>query len=130
MSYKISSTAFRASRLTSTTFLIKEYNDVYSEHPHIYAKIVNPAKTILIIDTGCGGKSNDKTIEVRSLKEFIETIDIDENGGTALNEGGKLGYIVALTHCHYDHICEWNLLDVVENSPYSTPIRIVGVEDL
>jgi glyoxylase-like metal-dependent hydrolase (beta-lactamase superfamily II) len=97
--------AFHASRLTSTTFLIKEYNDIYSEHPHIYAKVVPAANTILIIDTGCGGASNDTDITIKSLKEFVETVEVDDNDGSPLNEGGKMGYVVALTHCHYDHIC-------------------------
>ncbi|KAF4613724.1 hypothetical protein D9613_007758 [Agrocybe pediades] len=96
--------AFRASRLTPTTFLIKEYDDVYSEHPHIYVKVDTQANTILIIDTGCGGKSNDQTIEVKSLRRFIETVAVDDNNGLPLNKGANMKYIIALTHCHYDHI--------------------------
>lgn len=44
--------AFHTSQLTRSTFLIKEYDDIYSERPHIYAKIIPAANTILIIDTG------------------------------------------------------------------------------
>ena len=97
--------AFHASRLTNSTFLIKEYNDIYSERPHIYAKIVPAANTILVIDTGCGGASPDSEIVIKSLREFIENVKIDDNDGVPLNEGGRMGYVIALTHCHYDHIC-------------------------
>jgi len=96
--------AFQASRLTPSTFLIKEYNDIYSEHPYIYTKVLPSSNTILIIDTGCGGASKDTHIEVKSLREFIETINVDDNNGVPLNRDGKVGYVVALTHCHYDHI--------------------------
>ncbi|KAF8825098.1 hypothetical protein HHX47_DHR7000707 [Lentinula edodes] len=134
MSQDKDSSAFAATRLTSNTFLIKEYNDIYSEHPHIYAIIFpstsnlsnisntsessskvghNMAGTIILIDTGCGGASNDPEVRVTNVREFIETVDVPENGGRPLNgldnqsglEGGKrMGYIVVLTHCHYDHI--------------------------
>ncbi|KAH7873801.1 uncharacterized protein C8R40DRAFT_1149157, partial [Lentinula edodes] len=134
MSQDKDSSAFTATRLTSNTFLIKEYNDIYSEHPHIYAIIFpstsnlsnisntsessskvghNMAGTIILIDTGCGGASNDPEVRVTNVREFIETVDVPENGGRPLNgldnqsglEGGKrMGYIVVLTHCHYDHI--------------------------
>jgi len=30
---------------------------------------------------------------------------VDDNGGRPLNEGAKMGYMVLLSHCHYDHIC-------------------------
>lgn len=100
--------AFHASRLTNTTFLVKEYNDIYSEHPHIYAKVVPEANTILLIDTGCGGASTDNEIVIKSLKEFIEVVQVDDNNGKPLNKGGRMGYVVALTHCHYDHICTYS----------------------
>ena len=104
MTNRLSKAAFQATRLTSSTFLIKEYNDIYSEQPHIYAKLVSSANTMLIIDTGCGGASNDPEITIKSLREFIETVKIQDNKGLPLNEGGSMNYIVALTHCHYDHI--------------------------
>jgi glyoxylase-like metal-dependent hydrolase (beta-lactamase superfamily II) len=100
----VSRAAFNATRLTPSTFLIKEFDDIYSEHPHIYAKLLPTANTLLLIDTGCGGASNDPTIEVTSLREYIETVGVDKNGGKPLNEGGRMGYIVVLSHCHYDHI--------------------------
>ncbi|KAF9476687.1 Metallo-hydrolase/oxidoreductase [Pholiota conissans] len=113
--------AFHASRLTPSTFLIKEYDDIYSEHPHIYAKVVHAANTILVIDTGCGGASNDTEITITSLKEFIDNVGVDDNNGHPLNEGGKIGYVVALTHCHYDHI-----LGVEDFSSKSWPILASG----
>jgi len=96
--------AFQATRLTPSTFLIKEYNDIYSEHPHIYVKSVLSARTMLIIDTGCGGASNNPDITIKSLREYIETVTVEDNSGLPLNEGGSMNYILALTHCHYDHI--------------------------
>ncbi|TFK72915.1 Metallo-hydrolase/oxidoreductase [Pluteus cervinus] len=96
--------AFRATRLTATTFLIKEYDDVYAERPHIYAKIVPSADTILVVDMGCGGRSVDPDVEVTSLREFIETFPVQDNDGKALNPGGTMSYIIVTTHCHYDHI--------------------------
>ncbi|KAF8992851.1 beta-lactamase-like protein [Cyathus striatus] len=101
---KIPKAAFYASRLTNSTFLIKEYDDVYSEHPNIYAKVVSAANSILIVDTGCGGVSNDSTIEITNLREFIENVAVDQNDGKPLNEHGRMKYIVVSTHCHYDHI--------------------------
>ena len=101
--------AFKASKLNSTTFLIIEHSDSYDEHPYIYAKLIPQANTILILDTGCGGRTDDPKIELTSLREFIETVEVDaryENGDSGpLNEGGKMGYVVVLSHCHYDHIC-------------------------
>lgn len=104
MTNRLVKAAFQATRLTSSTFLIKEYNDIYSEQPHIYAKLVLSANTMLIIDTGCGGASNDPDITIRSLRKFIETVKVEDNNGLPLNDGGCMNYIVALTHCHYDHI--------------------------
>lgn len=95
--------AFQATQLTSSTFLIKEYDDIFSEHPHIYAKLAPSANTILIIDTGCGGVTNAEVV-VRSLREFIEKVQVADNGGKPLNAGGTMKYVVVTTHCHYDHI--------------------------
>ncbi|OBZ72123.1 Metallo-beta-lactamase domain-containing protein 2 [Grifola frondosa] len=87
-----------------TTFLIVETDDIYAEHPFIYAKIVPSANTILLIDTGCGGASNDPDIEITSLREFLETTAVADNGGKPLNEQGRMRYVIVLSHCHYDHI--------------------------
>lgn len=96
--------AFTARRLTQTTFLIVEWDDIFNEHPFIYAKIVPSTNTILIMDTGCGGATHNPEIGLKSLREFIETVNVPDNNGKPLNEGGKMKYIVVESHCHYDHI--------------------------
>jgi glyoxylase-like metal-dependent hydrolase (beta-lactamase superfamily II) len=98
--------AFIAKRLSASTFLITEYNDVYDERPFIYAKVVSAANHIVIIDTGCGGASKDSDVEVTSLREFIETVPIPDNAYEPLNNSG-MKYVVIITHTHYDHIRTW-----------------------
>lgn len=105
--------AFHATRLTSSTFLVKEYNDIYSEHPHIYAKVVPVANTILVIDTGCGGASYDSEIQIKNLREYIETVGLAENNGEPLNPKGAYKYVVVTTHCHYDHIRRFRSRDKI-----------------
>ncbi|KAF9236728.1 hypothetical protein BU15DRAFT_63774 [Melanogaster broomeanus] len=96
--------AFTARRLTASTFLITEWDDIFNEHPFIYAKIVPAAHTILILDTGCGGATYNPDIGLKSLRDFIETVSVKDNGGEPLNPGGKMAYVVVQSHCHYDHI--------------------------
>lgn len=96
--------AFSCSAFSPHTFLIIETHDVYSEHPYIYAIIRPETNTILLIDTGCGGVSSRPDVEVKVLRDFLETVDIPSNNDRPLNDGGRFGYIVALSHCHYDHI--------------------------
>ncbi|KAJ3572412.1 hypothetical protein NP233_g3103 [Leucocoprinus birnbaumii] len=100
----ITKSAFQATRITPSTFLVKEHNDIFSERPHIYVKVIPSAGTVLVIDTGTGGKSNDNDVEVTSLRQFIETVEVADNDHRPLNEGGKMKYVVVTTHCHYDHI--------------------------
>lgn len=97
--------AFTAERLTHSVFKIVEYDDIFSEHPFIYAKIF--PEVIVIIDSGCGGASNNPDIEVKSLREFVETWPVVDNADVPLNPDGKRKYIVVCTHCHYDHIREF-----------------------
>lgn len=96
--------AFVATRLTATTFTLNEHSDKYDEQPLIYVKILSKDGVILIIDTGCGGATDDPDIDVKSLRVFLETVNVPDNGNKPLNEGAKMRYIVILTHCHYDHI--------------------------
>ncbi|KAJ7104208.1 Metallo-hydrolase/oxidoreductase [Mycena belliarum] len=96
--------AFRATRLTASTFLISEYQDIYGERPQIFVKLVPSARTILIVDTGCGGVTADPTVEITSLRQYIEEVKLDCNGGAPLNEAKNMEYVVVATHCHYDHI--------------------------
>ncbi|KAI0090169.1 Metallo-hydrolase/oxidoreductase [Irpex rosettiformis] len=99
-----SSPAFRASRLTPSTFVIQEYADSYDEHPLIYAKICAEIATLVIIDTGCGGATKDLDIDLKSLRKFIEAVPVEDNNGEPLNKGSEMRYVVVLSHCHYDHI--------------------------
>ena len=102
--------AFTARRLTASTFLIVEGDDAYYEHPFIYVKIVPTARTILLLDTGCGGKTREPDVELTNLREFIERAPVEDNGAKPLNPGGAMRYVVVLSHCHFDHIREWGLL--------------------
>lgn len=122
------STAFLATRLTASTFLIKEYDDIYDERPHIYAKIVPSANAILIIDTGCGGKTKNATVQVTSLRTFIEMVPVEGNRNNPLNVDGKMDYVVVTTHCHYDHICRPTL--PLFCGLILTYINLVAVEQL
>lgn len=96
--------AFKAARLTPTTWVLTEHSDSYDEHPLIYVKLIPDQGVMLIIDTGCGGATDDDEIDVRSLREYIETVNIPANDNLPLNKDGALRYAVLLTHCHYDHI--------------------------
>ena len=96
--------AFKAYRLTPTVFVINEYADIYDEKPLIYAKLVPSVNTIVVLDTGCGGATNDVEIEVKSLRKFIETVPVEDNDNKPLNPNGSMRYLVVLSHCHYDHI--------------------------
>ncbi|KAL6299859.1 Metallo-hydrolase/oxidoreductase [Sparassis latifolia] len=107
--------AFSARRLTPTTFLIVETDDVFGEQPFIYAKLVPAANTLVLLDTGCGGRSRDHGVEITSLREFIETVPVTDNGGRPLNERARLRYVVVLSHCHYDHIL--GVEDFAHDSP-------------
>ncbi|KAI6008169.1 Metallo-hydrolase oxidoreductase [Pisolithus orientalis] len=59
------------------------------KHPYIYAKVMPSAQTVLILDTGCGGASNNHCIGVKSLREFLRNVGV---------------LIVVQSHCHYDYI--------------------------
>jgi glyoxylase-like metal-dependent hydrolase (beta-lactamase superfamily II) len=95
--------AFRASRLTPTTFLLVEHSDIYDEHPFLYAKPLPHARALCLLDTGCGGASADRTIELTSLRAFLETYAVADNGGRPLAAPGWT-YVVVCSHVHYDHI--------------------------
>ncbi|KAJ4211593.1 hypothetical protein NW759_012504 [Fusarium solani] len=101
MSPTAQTTCFSASRLNDTTFVICE-DDKWSENPLIYAKLF--PNSLVLIDTGCGGAAKDPTVELRSLRAFIETYPVAENEDKPLNKSGTRKYVVICTHCHYDHI--------------------------
>lgn len=95
---------FRATRLSPTTFMINEFDDVYDESPFVYVKVVQTSKTVIVIDTGCGAVTRNPDTQIISLRKFIETVPLQENRNRPLNEGGDMQYVVVITHCHYDHI--------------------------
>lgn len=95
------STCFSASRLNDTTFQIVE-DDKWAERPIIYAKVY--PSTIVLLDTGCGGATRDPRVELKSLRIFLETFPVADNGNSPLNLSGERSYLVICTHCHYDHI--------------------------
>ena len=95
------STCFNCTKLNGTTFQIVE-DDKWSEIPFIYAKVYE--SVIVLIDTGCGGAARDPNASLTSLRTFLETFPVDENDGKPLNAGGKKGYLVVCSHCHFDHI--------------------------
>ncbi|KAF9053441.1 hypothetical protein BJ165DRAFT_1413520 [Panaeolus papilionaceus] len=103
----MASSAFRAQRLTPTTFLVKEYNDIYNEKPHIYVKVVQEESSMKD-----HGRQSSNTL--RRLREFIETIP-------------RMDYIVILTHCHYDHILHVSDWDYHWSST-SSPIVVSGYD--
>jgi hypothetical protein len=79
--------AFKATRLTPTVFKIVEFDDVFSEHPFIYVKVLSDV--IIVVDTGCGGRGATCDVDVTSLRESIEEWGVEDNGGRPLNEGVK-----------------------------------------
>ena len=95
---------FSCSRVNDSTFVIHE-EDEYGEHPFIYAKIYS--RTVILIDTGCGGV--EKGQDARNLRDLLETEPIATNHGLPINPRDEYGrpskqYMVLCTHCHYDHI--------------------------
>ncbi|KAI9148287.1 major facilitator superfamily domain-containing protein [Paramyrothecium foliicola] len=84
-----------------TTFLITE-DDKWEEEPYIYAKVYE--EVLVLIDTGCGGASRDATAQLTSLRKFIETYPVHDNGNVPLNSDGAKSYVIICSHCHYDHI--------------------------
>ena len=93
----VPTTCFTASRLTPTVFKIVE-DDIYSERPFIYVKLY--PTIVLLLDTGCGGAARDQTVQLKSLRQFIEQWPVPDNGDRALNATRK-PYIVVESHLHY-----------------------------
>ena len=94
------------------TYLIRE-NDVFREHPHIYAKICSTkneqgtsVSVIVLSDTGVGTALKNPTHGTKSqewtIKSFLES---------TINPDSNLPYLILLSHCHYDHILGLQHLD-------------------
>jgi hypothetical protein len=94
-------TCFFANKLNDTTFVIVE-DDKWNENPYIYVKLT--PNSLVLIDTGCGGAAKDPSVELSSLRTFIETFPVADNAGEPLNEKGTRNYVIICTHCHFDHI--------------------------
>ncbi|GLB40199.1 putative metallo-hydrolase oxidoreductase [Lyophyllum shimeji] len=103
VSHSLPYQSFKVYSSIAQHYMIEEYNDIYSEHPFIYVKVVPSSNTLVVVDTGCGGASDHPDEEITSLREFTETVGLDDEGNS-LNEGVKMRYTVVITHCHYDHI--------------------------
>lgn len=108
---RLPSTCFSCHRLAwanSPTFVIME-EDKWTELPLIYAKVY--PNMLVLIDTGCGGGGTafDASVEVKSLRIFIETYPVKDNGWAPLNPGGEKTYILVCTNCHFDHIGEFTV---------------------
>ncbi|EXL39665.1 hypothetical protein FOCG_17720 [Fusarium oxysporum f. sp. radicis-lycopersici 26381] len=91
---------FNCTRLNASTFLIVEH-DQWGENPFIYAKFHN--FTFILIDTGCGGKANNKNATL-TLRDFLENTPVSDNNNKPLNPQGAKPYTIIVSHCHYDHI--------------------------
>jgi glyoxylase-like metal-dependent hydrolase (beta-lactamase superfamily II) len=103
MSKESLTTCFNTTRLNSTTFVIRE-EDIYNDQPLIYVKIFSEPPLLLLSDTGSGGHGMPPSINVTSLRRYLETFPISSNSDKPLNPSGTLPYLIICTHCHSDHI--------------------------
>lgn len=92
--------AFVCQKLNGSTFVLEE-RDKWGEQPLIYAKLL--PSTVVLIDTGCGGDAQTPGIR-GTLRSFLETVPVPDNGDRPLNPEGAKSYTIICTHCHYDHI--------------------------
>src|SRR5579862_8591551 len=103
-------TCFTCVRLNPTTFRIRE-DDMFDQLPFIYAKLYDDPPLLVLTDTGCGGAARVQFVQLTSLRDFIETYPVADNGHMPLNPRDEAGlakreYLVICTHCHFDHIGE------------------------
>ena len=103
MSNESLTTCFTTTRLNTTTFVIRE-EDINNDHPLIYVKIFSNPPLLLLSDTGNGGYGLPPSIEIKSLRKYLETFPVSSNSNKPLNPSGKLPYLILCTHCHNDHI--------------------------
>jgi glyoxylase-like metal-dependent hydrolase (beta-lactamase superfamily II) len=103
MSERSLTTCFHTTRVNATTFVIRE-EDINNDHPLIYVKIFSEPPFLLLSDTGNGGYGLSPSIEVSSLRRYLETFPVSSNSDKPLNPSGTLPYLIICTHCHNDHI--------------------------
>lgn len=129
-----------AEKECSQAWVIHE-NDIYGQQPKIYAKIRSSSgpdgkrEVIVLSDTGCGtevtiepevtNKDASENANVWNIRTFLDF---------TINPGGKLPYLIILTHCHWSHIMgiakflfspaktTSSLLGKIHNSPASLQI--------
>ncbi|KAF2805553.1 uncharacterized protein BDZ99DRAFT_450180 [Mytilinidion resinicola] len=110
---------FSIRRINPITYLIRE-NDIYGEHPHIYAKICssNTLSIIVLSDTGVGTNLPNPQYSPSSPQSSQPKF---WNIGTFLehtiNPDSRIPYVVITTHCHYDHILGIHHLPPTDRPP-------------
>ena len=103
MSKVLLTTCFNTTRLNATTFVIRE-EDFYNDQPLIYVKVFSEPPLLLLSDTGSGGHGLSPSIQLTSLRTYLETFPVSSNSDKPLNPSGTLPYLIICTHCHNDHI--------------------------
>lgn len=97
------SASFSVKRISKTTFLIRE-DDLYEEHPFIYAKLHPTAPVVILSDTGCNEPSEQhKYDRYIHLRRYLEHCPVPSNNNKPLNPHGARQYVIICTHCHFDH---------------------------
>lgn len=100
---ELPTTCFHTTRLNATTFMIRE-EDAYHDYPLIYVKVFSEPPLLLLSDTGSGGHGITPSIQLTSLRRYLETFPVPSNADKPLNAGGERPYLIICTHCHNDHI--------------------------
>ncbi|KAF4550605.1 Hypothetical protein D9617_16g013930 [Elsinoe fawcettii] len=96
--------SFISTRLNDSTFAITE-DDRFGEHPVLYAKLY-PGKPVLVLsDTGLNAPNKrSQNATYSEIRKFLEECPIPANDNQPLNPGGRMQYVIIISHCHYDHI--------------------------
>lgn len=103
-----------------SAWVIREH-DVNGRQPYIYAKVCHATKSqsesgfIVLSDTGCGTATANvpKSLSSPAMQTKPDVCNLRTFLECTINPGGKLPYLIILTHCHWDHILGiGNLLDL------------------
>lgn len=116
------SSSFVARRLTPSTFVIAE-DDKFDAFALMYAKIYTDPPVFVLCDAASNMPSerskNGKNIPHTSrlfpsthapparytkIRDFIEQCPVPDNDNQPLNPGGKIPYVLIISHCHFDHL--------------------------